>query len=413
MKLKLVRVSLVLFAMMIGIGLVFTGLVLANERSNGSVAAGAGTAPQIELLSWEGRENPFWFTFRVFNAMPKTTYTVTTIHDTDIPYPQATFTVTTDAAGLASGRAWSACLFNDVFTGTVRASLGLNGSETAVSPDLDCLNLAGIADFGSNLVNDPAENTWIYKPGTGAIEIWLGDRDSRPSLTGNARILSAQGYDSGELPLSSSGNGHYTFTWTPPATPDPLYRVQLTLDDASGGHSGIDAFLKMTGRSVWIWGAANESGNPEIWALLTNGDFNVNGLGDLDELFAFFSSPHDDKSAYASTAYISVYPYINPTGYTEAEAMQAFLTAIHQNGLKVEALTGTFEWVNSDALLQEGKDTCDAILAFNQEGGTAAARFDGIHLDEGCAYPDSRGEAYSEAKIEVRNKPILENSGGH
>ena len=34
-------------------------------------------------------------------------------------------------------------------------------------------------------------------------------------------------------------------------------------------------------------------------------------------------------------------------------------------------------------------------------------------LNEGCAYPDSRGEAYSEAKIEVRNKPILENSGGH
>lgn len=115
--------------------------------------------------------------------------------------------------------------------------------------------------------------------------------------------------------------------------------------------------------------------------MLTNGDFNGNGLDDRDELLAFFDSPHGDESAYASTAYLSVYPYINPTGYTEAAAFQEFLMVAHQNGLKVEALTGTFEWVNSDEKLQEGKDTCDFILAFNQAGATAVTRFDGIHLD--------------------------------
>jgi hypothetical protein len=182
------------------------------------------------------------------------------------------------------------------------------------------------------------------------------------------------------LLLNNAGNGRYQLTWSPPATPDALYRVQLTLDDANGGHSGVDAFIKLSGRSAWIWGEANESGNPEIWALLTNADFNGDGLGDRDEWLSFFGTPHGGESAYASTVYLSVYPYINPTGYSDAAAFQNFLTKAHQAGVKVEALTGTFEWVNSDALLQEGKDTCDAILAFNRSGA-AAERFDGIHLD--------------------------------
>ncbi|WP_420632319.1 hypothetical protein [Candidatus Leptofilum sp.] len=421
MKKESTRPAFLFISLLLGFGLLVLNIAFVAQRAPTAVAAESGTAPQIDLLSWEGTENPFWFTFRVFEAMPNTTYTVTTIHHTDIPYPQATFTVTTDAAGLASGRVWSACMYNDAFTGTARISLGQSGTELAVSPDLDCQNLSGVADFGSNLATKPSEISWIYKPGSGNIEIWLEDRDGRSNLTGSGRILSAQGYDSGNLPLSDGGNGRYTLTWTPPNNPDVLYRVQLTLDDASGGHSGIDGFIKMSGRSAWIWGEANETGNPEIWALLTNGDFNGNGLGDRDEWLAFFDAPHGDESAYASAAYLSVYPYINPTGYTEAEAFQNFLTVAHQNGLKVEALTGTFEWVNSDALLQEGKDTCDAILAFNQAGATAAERFDGIHLDveHDVWEEDNRWNrflellAYCRAAIDVYNQthdPIILNA---
>lgn len=381
MKTESTRYTSLFVAIALGIGLLILNIVLVEQGGITDVAAGSGATPQIDMLSWEGMENPFWFTVRVLDAMPNTTYTVTTIHHTDMPYPQATFTVTTDEAGLASERVWSACMYNNAFTGNVRASLGLNGSEVAVSPDLDCLNLSGVADFGSQLAADATEQSWIYKPGMGAIEIWLADRDGRSNLTGTGRILSAGGYDSGNLVLSDGGNGRYQLTWSPPANPDPLYRVQLTLDDGDGGHSGIDAFIKMSGRSAWIWGEANESGNPEIWAILTNSDFNSNGSGDRDELVSFFGAPHGDESAYAATVYLSVYPYINPTGYSEAAAFQNFLTKAHQAGLKVEALTGTFEWVNSDALLQEGKDTCDAILAFNQSSATVSERFDGIHLD--------------------------------
>jgi hypothetical protein len=381
MKTESTRYVYLCVAIFFAIGLLFLNIVLADKGLIPDVAAGSGATTQIDMLSWEGTENPFWFAVRILDAAPNTTYTVTTIHETDIPYAQATFTVTTDALGIASVRVWSACMFSNIFTGTVRASLGLNGSELAVSPDLDCLNLSSVADFGSNLIADTSEISWIYKPGTGDVEIWLEDRDGRSGLTGTGRILSEEGYDSGNLMLSDGGNGRYNLIWSPPANPDALYRVQLTLDDASGGHSGVDAFLKMSGRSAWIWGEANESGNPEIWTLLTNGDFNGNGLGDRDEWLSFFEMPHGDESAYASTSYLSVYPYINPTGYSEAATFQSFLTEAHQAGVKVEALTGTFEWVNSDVLLQEGKDTCDAILDFNQAGASAAERFDGIHLD--------------------------------
>ena len=381
MKIQFTRIAFLLFSFLFGFGLLVQSIVLIGRDTSVSLAAESGSTPQIDLLSWEGTEDPFWFTFRVFGATPLSTYTVTTFHHTDIPYPQATFTVTTDAAGLASGRVWSACTHNDAFTGTVRINLGQNGTELAESTNLDCQQLSGVADLGSNLAANNAEISWIYKPGAGDVEIWLADRDGRSNLTGRVRFLSAQGFDSGYLSLTDVGNGRYTFNWTPPNNPDDLYRVQLTLDDANGGHSGIDAFIKMRGRSAWIWGEANETGNPEIWNLLTNGDFNSNGLGDRDEWLSFFGMPHGDESAFASTAYLSIYPYINPTGYTEAATFQNFLAVAHQNGLKIEALTGTFEWVNSDELLQEGKDTCDAILAFNQAGVTAVQRFDGIHLD--------------------------------
>jgi hypothetical protein len=63
-------------------------------------------------------------------------------------------------------------------------------------------------------------------------------------------------------------------------------------------------------------------------------------------------------------------------------AIQAFLTAAHAKGeIRVEALAGTHEWVESDAGLQDGRDLCDAILDFNRAGAPPAERFDGIHFD--------------------------------
>ncbi len=381
METKSTRHATLFVTILIGIGLLFLNMVWISQGLTTKAVAQPEALPQIDILSWEGEENPFWFTVRLSQATPNTIYTFTTNHHTDRNYVQDNITITTDSIGVASARMWSACMYQNAFTGTVHARLGLNGVELANSSDLDCLNLSGIAGFGSHLVQDTSENTWIYNSSAGDIEFWIEDRDGRSGLTGTGRLLSESGYDSGNLSLSDEGNGRYHLNWSPPANPDALYRVQLTLDDSSGGHSGVDAFIKMTGRSIWIWGGANGSGNPEIYSLLTNADFDNNGIGDRDEWLSFMMMPHNDESAYASTAFISVYPYISPTGYSEAAQFQSFLTIAHQSDIKVEALTGTFEWVNSDPLLQEGKDTCDAILDFNKAGATAAERFDGIHLD--------------------------------
>jgi hypothetical protein len=47
----------------------------------------------------------------------------------------------------------------------------------------------------------------------------------------------------------------------------------------------------------------------------------------------------------------------------------------------LDALAGTHKWVETDEGLQDGKDLCDAILAFNRAGAAPAERFDGIHYD--------------------------------
>lgn len=381
MRIGLTRQGHVLGAIVLGFGLLVLLVKMAVYTQVPDAAAETGGIAQIDILSWEGEANPFWFTVRLSGAAPETTYLITTVHHTDLPYAQDIFTATTDAAGNASARVWSACMAADVFTGTVYASLWLNDNQLATSPGLACQSLGSVADFGSSLAADSSTQTWIYHPESGDVEFWVEDGDGRSALTGTGRILSAQGYDSGSQVLSEGGDGRYRFTWTPPPNPDPLYRVQLTLDDNSGGHSGIDAFLKMTGRAAWIWGEAVGNSNPVVWALLTNEDYDGNGRNDRDEWLSFMDLPHGDEFAYASTAFLSVYPYISHTGYTEAGTFQSFLTIAHAADLKVEALAGTFEWVNADTLLQDGKDTCDAILDFNRAGAGANQRFDGIHLD--------------------------------
>jgi hypothetical protein len=133
---------------------------------------------------------------------------------------------------------------------------------------------------------------------------------------------------------------------------------------------------------MWVWGEAVGEGNPQVWAILTNGDHDGDGIGDRDEWLAFSNAPGGSLDPYVTTSYLSVYPYIGYTGTPVTGTLQAFLAAAHgAGGVRVEALAGTHRWVESDQGLQDGKDLCDAILGFSRAGAAPAERFDGVHYD--------------------------------
>ena len=345
----------------------------------------SGVSPTLQLLAFQPSEGGYLFTARISGALSHTQYVVSSYHHTDIDYPQHAITVTTDGAGLASARVWSRCTYQDVLTGTVFARLGQSGVFQAESNRLECPSLQTIADFGSHLICDVFNNDWVYRtspPGPDRVRIWVRDAAGRTGLTGTVRIRSTQaGYELPEQPLADEGGGLYSYVWSIAGLPHAGdYRVQLTLRDGVGGLSGLDAFVKLSGRAMWVWGAGEE--NPVIWAILANQDDDGNGIGDRDEWLALGDAPYGLPDPYATTSYLSIYPHIAYTGTLVTGTFQAFLAAAHRAGdIRVEALAGTHRWVETDAGLQDGKDLCAAILDFNRAGATPAERFDGIHYD--------------------------------
>jgi hypothetical protein len=361
----------------------------ATDRQAAGLAAlePGGISSTLQLLAFQPSEVGYLFTARLSGALSHTQYVISSYHHTDIDYPQHAVTVTTDGAGVASASVWSRCSYQGVLTGSLFAKLVQSGSFEAESNHLDCPALQTVAGFGSHLVADPADDDWVYRPsppGPGSVRIWVRDAAGRTGLTGTIRIRSTQaGYEIPERPLADEGGGLYSFVWSTAGLPRADdYRVQLTLQDDVGGLSGLDAFAKLSGRAVWVWGEAEGGENPAIWAILTDEDHDGNGIGDRDEWLAFGDAPYGVPDPYATTSYLSVYPYIGYTGTLVTATFQAFLTVAHDAGdVRVEALAGTHRWVETDAGLQQGQDLCDAILAFNRAGSAAAERFDGIHYD--------------------------------
>lgn len=368
----------------IGLGFCFAWLLLTAAfipLRRGPAVHAESSALAADILFWEREGETFWFTVRLANAAPASSYVITTVHKTDQPYPQHTVTVTTDAGGYATARMWSGCTYQGAFMGTVSVDVAHTGSQVATSNALTCAQFAPIMEVSATVETEDAWQSWVYVPGSGPIAFALADGNGRSHLNGSVQIVSAHGYQSPPLPLIEQRPGVYGAAWTPPAGAAALYRAQFTLNGADGSHSGLDAFIKTAGRAVWIWGEAAEGANPAVWALVTNGDEDANGRGDRDEWIEFMTAPFAEESWYASTAYLSVFPYISHTGYTEAAAFHTFLDVAHTHDLRVEALAGTHAWVNDDAGLQDGKATCDAVLDFNKSSAAAAQRFDGIHLD--------------------------------
>lgn len=345
-----------------------------------------GLSPTLQLLAFQPSESGYLFTVRLSDALSHTQYTISSHHHTDIDYWQDAITVTTDSAGVASARVWSRCTYQSVLTGYVFAQLEQTGVFQAESNQLDCPALRTIGGFGSHLATQSANNDWIYRPsppGPDSVRIWVRDAAGQAGLTGTIRILSAGGYLLPEQPLTDEGDGLYSYVWSIAGLlHDDDYRVQLSLRDGAGGLSGLDAFVKLSGRAMWVWGEAADGENPVIWALLTNEDHDGNGIGDRDEWLAFSDAPYSAPDPYATTSYLSVYPYIGNTGTLVTDTFQTFLTVAHStDNIRVEVLAGTHEWVETDAGLQNGKDRCDAVLNFNRAGATPVERFDGIHYD--------------------------------
>jgi len=362
------------------------GDILVTDRVNPGLN---GVSPSLQLLAFQSPTAGYMFTFtvRLNGALSYTQYTISAYHHTDIDYWQDAVTVTTDRDGVASARVGSRCKVGDAVSGTVFVNLEYAGGLQAQSNLLACTSLQTIGDFGSYLVADPTNDDWIYRPsppGSEDIRLWVRDAAGRAGLTGSVSIRSTEaGYWLSEKALNDAGNGVYTYTWSmTPATRADDYRAQLTLRDDAGGLSGLDAFIKLSGRAMWVWGEAVGGENPLIWAILTNEDYDGNGVGERDEWLAFDHAPYGRPDPYATTSYLSVYPYISYTGTLVTDTFQGFLVAAHVTGeMRVEALAGAYEWVESDAGLQNGKDLCDAILDFNRSGATPAERFDGIHYD--------------------------------
>lgn len=343
----------------------------------------SGISPTLQLVAFQPSDIGYLFTARVDNALPRTQYVISSFHHTDIDYWQDTITVTTDSAGAASAQIWSRCSSGYAF-----ARLSQANDLQAASNLLDCPSIQTIGDFGSQLANEPANDDWIYRPsplGSDTVDLWILDAAARAGLTATVSIQSAKtGYLLSEESLTDESNGLYTYAWPIGGLSQASdYRVQLTLDDGAGGLGGADALVKLSGRAMWIWGQAQGDANPTIWALLTNEDQDGNGKGDRDEWLAFCNAPSSGPDPYVTTNYLSVYPYLNYSGTQVADTFRSFLTVAHATGsLRVEALAGTHEWVESDDGLQDGQAMCQAIVAYNRDDAASdVERFDGIHLD--------------------------------
>ena len=389
-----------LLALLTAMSLLLTGPSFAkmarvepSDRTNGMLSPDQATPglngipPTLQMLAFQPSESGYLFTIRLSGAPSHTQYAISSYHHTDIDYWQNTVTVTTDISGVASARVWSRCTYQDTPTGYVFAQLEQAGVFQAESNHLDCPALRTIGDFRAHLVTDPANDDWIYRPsppGPEGVRIWVRDADGQAGLAGTISILSAEaGYWLPEQPLNDEGDGLYSYVWSMAGLPRAGdYRVQLTLRDGTGGLSGLDAFVKLSGRAMWVWGETIEGENPQIWSILTNKDHDGNGTGDRDEWLAFSNAPYNEPAPYATTSYLSIYPYIGYTGTLVTDTLQSFLTTAHTaKEIRVEALAGTHKWVESETGLQDGKDLCDAILNFNRAGVTPAERFDGIHYD--------------------------------
>ena len=368
------------------------GAGLSDRAADGPATGHAvpglnGVSPTLQLVAFQPSDGGYLFTARLSGAVSHTQYVISSYHHTDVDYPQDAVTVTTDGAGVASASVWSRCTVQDVLTGYVFARLEQAGALRAESNRLDCPALQTVAAFGSHLAGDPADDDWVYRlspPGPDTVRVWVRDGAGRSGLAGTVRVRSAwAGYSLPEQPLVDEGGGLYGYSWSIAGLPRADdYRVQLALRDGAGGLSGLDAFVKLSGRATWVWGQAEEGGNPAIWAILTNADYDENGEGDRDDWLAFGDAPYGEPDPYATTSYLSIYPYIGYTGTLVTGTFQAFLAAAHgAGGVRVEALAGTHRWVETDAGLQQGKDLCDAILEFNRAGATPPERFDGIHYD--------------------------------
>jgi hypothetical protein len=360
-----------------------------NDRLSAShvLSGPSATSPTLQLFAFQPAESGYLLTVRLGDALSHTQYTISSYHHTDIDYWQNAVTVTTDSDGVASARVWSRCTYQDVLTGYVFAQLEQAGVFQVESNRLDCPSLQTIQDFGSYLVAGPANDDWIYRPSPPGLDharIWVSNAAGRTGLTGTISIRSTgAGYSLPEQRLSDGGSGIYTYTWSIAGLPRADdYRIQLTLRDGDGGLSGLDAFVKLSGRAMWVWGETVSGENPKVWAILTNEDHDGNGIGDRDEWLAFADAPYGTPDPYVTTSYLSIYPYIAYTGTLVTGTFQSFLAAAHAAGeVRVEALAGTHEWVETNAGLQAGKDLCDAVLAFNRAGSTPAERFDGLHYD--------------------------------
>jgi hypothetical protein len=133
---------------------------------------------------------------------------------------------------------------------------------------------------------------------------------------------------------------------------------------------------------MWVWGQAEGGENPAIWAIVNDEDHDGNGSGDRIDWLRLSDTPYGLPDPYATISYLSVYPYITFAGTSVTDTFQPFLAAVHSTtAVRVEALAGTHEWVETEQGLQNGKDLCDAILDLNRAGAGPAERFDGIHYD--------------------------------
>lgn len=363
-------------------------LVRAYDRLpiNYAIPHSNGISPTLQILAFQRSGIGYLFTVRLSNVLSHTRYVITSYHHTDIDYSQETITVTTDSAGMASAKIWSRCQVGDTLSGYVFARVEQAGIFQAESNQLDCSDLQTIGDFGSHLANNSNNDDWIYRPsppGSANIRLWVRNAAGGSGLTGTITIRSTGGYLLSEQSLSNEGDGLYSYSWSIGGLPRADdYRAQLTLSDGKGGLSGLDAFVKLSGRAIWVWGAATETDNPIIWAILTNADYDSNKVGDRDEWLTFNNMPFGTLDPYGTTTYLSVFPRIGFTGTLITDTLQTFLTIAHNtDDIRIEALAGTHEWVETATGLQEGKALCDAILNFNRAGATSDERFDGIHYD--------------------------------
>lgn len=194
-------------------------------------------------------------------------------------------------------------------------------------------------------------------------------------------------------------NGN-TKTWPPPSgTYDAFVSASPCGDSAAKEFEVVNdpqlPFLNtLNTRAMFVWAGSNNF----LEHILNNTTPAGETEDARDKLLAFTQQPHNGAGDAINRIFFEARRYVadssdpdplrdvdfDPLSASNPQAqddLAAFIDLAHAQGTDVEYLDGEALWVAEDTNTQHPKNTCEAVVAFNQSRTTSDERFDGVHFD--------------------------------